>query len=189
MTNSINLLYPFVICFFCMWLIFEEMDQSKIRAVAGSFKRKSIVSENWKVILTGHIIHSCSWRIRGRETQQILFTTYCNVWQLLLSGISSIFQTYPSFSIFNLILLDPKSGKIIPLFLSFLFWNWYYPVSFKPRITKQFPFPHELRVGVGVGGKHLESPMPLIPTLLPSPAPALWEGAPGPIDNIFIFHE
>lgn len=172
-----------------MWLIFGEIHQSKIRAVTGSFKRKNIVSENCKVILTSHIIHSCSWRIQGRETQQILFITYCDVWQLLLSESSSVFQTHPLFSVFNLILLDPKSGKITPLFLSFLFWKWYYRVSFKSRIAMQFPFPHELRVGVGLSGKHLDSQVPLTPTLLPSPAPALWERAPGPIDNIFIFHE
>lgn len=127
-----------------MWLIFGEIDQSKIRAVTGSFKRKNIMSENCKVILTSHIIHSCSWRIQGRETQQILFTTYCDVWQLLLSKSSSVFQTHPLFSVFNLIHLDPKSGKINPFFLSFLSWKWYYPVSCKSQIATQFPFPHEL---------------------------------------------
>lgn len=52
---------------------------------------------------------------------QILFTAHSSVWQLLLPGISPIFQLYPSFSFFDLILLDPTSGKIIPLFLRYLF--------------------------------------------------------------------
>lgn len=48
-------------------------------------------------------------------------TAHSNVWQLLPSGISSIFQLYPSFPFFGLILLDPTSGRIIPLFSSYLF--------------------------------------------------------------------
>lgn len=136
------------------------------------------MTENEKVILTGHIIHSYGWRSQERETQQILFTAYSSVWQLVLTGISSIFQAYPSFSCFNLILLASASEKC----LSFLFWKWYYLISFKPRIAKQFSLPHLLQ---GFGERHLEKAS-LFPALTTS-APALWESAWGPMDNSSTF--
>lgn len=101
-----------------MWLIFGEMNQSQIWAVVGSFQRKTIARENWKVILTDHIILYWAWRLQERETPQILFTAHSSVWHLLLSGVSSMFQLHSSFSFFDLIPLDPTSGMIIPL-LSF----------------------------------------------------------------------
>lgn len=122
-----------------------------------------MASENWKVILTGHIIHSCAGRIQEREPQQILFTAHSNAWQLSLSGISSIFQPHPSFSIFSLILHDPMSISISPFFLSVPFWKWYDPISWMTSTTKHFPLPHQPWTLVAVTCKAR------------FPAPALWE--------------
>lgn len=177
LTNSINMIYPFGIYLFCVWHIWSKIDQSKIWAGVCSFKKKTMASENWKVILTGHIIHSRARRIQERETQQILFTAHSNAWQLSLSGISSsIFQPHPSFSIFSLILYDPMPITISLFFLSVLFWKWYHPISWMTSITKLFPLAHQLWTWVVVTCK------------ASFPAPALWEGVGGPI-QIFIFCE
>lgn len=121
------------ICYtFLVYIFLGEIVQSKIWTVADSFKENHSVRELESDFDRSYNPFFCLKN--PRETQQILLKACCDVWQLLLSGISSTFQTYPSFYISNLILLNPTSRKIIPLFLSFLFWTWYYPVSFKPRM-------------------------------------------------------